>query len=54
MLPDSVLTGFMASIGYLILHKAFRTSMPVDVWTYGPGSEKWWRESFFSCVIVYD
>jgi len=42
MLPDTVLTGFMASIGYIVVLKGLRTSMPTNIWRAGAANPEWW------------
>jgi MFS superfamily sulfate permease-like transporter len=42
MLPESVLTGFMGTIGYIVLHKALRISIPINIWQAGPSLPQWW------------
>ncbi|KAH9251144.1 hypothetical protein BASA81_011043 [Batrachochytrium salamandrivorans] len=42
LIPGSILAGFLASIGYLVVVKAIKTSMPHDTYDAGPGDAMWW------------
>ena len=42
LVPGSVLAGFMASIGYLVVLKALKTAIPHEAWELGPGVWAFW------------
>ena len=42
LVPGSVLSGFMASIGYLVILKALKTAMPHDIYDEGPLHWQFW------------